>query len=90
MFCTVTRWAAGLLALAGWGGALWSWLDHGYAAGIDPGFMVALSVGICATVVLAVVVVLPPMARLYALGFHDGSRRGAHTSDQDRVLSLVR
>lgn len=63
------------LALGGWLGALWSWLDHGAAAGVNPGFILALSVGICFTVVHCVAVVMPDSARLYALGWIDRGKQ---------------
>lgn len=81
-----------VLALCGWGGAAWSWLDHGFAAGVDPGYIMALSVAITFTISLAVTVVLPDAKRIYALGFRHGVDQGlALAGDlEPSKLSVVR
>lgn len=64
------------LALSGWVGSGWSWLDHGQGAGTDPGFIMALSVAIAFTVTLCVATVMPDQARIYGLGYRDGVTQG--------------
>lgn len=70
---TASRWIYTTLAVAGWVGALWSWLDHGPAAGINAGFMTALSVGIAFT---CAATREPTRTRdddnLFALGYRQG------------------
>lgn len=89
-------WASFVLAICGWGGSLWSWADHGHAAGVDPGFIFALSVGITFTITACQSIVMPDKARLYAAGHRDGyAAATAHgsggTPERARVpLAMVR
>lgn len=69
---TLVRWASLLLAIIGWAGALWSYLDHGVSAGVHPGFITALTVACTFSICYAVTVVMPDQARIYALGYSDG------------------
>jgi hypothetical protein len=73
---SVVIWGSTALAVCGWGGSVWSWLDHGHAAGVHPGFVTALSVAICFTVTLCVAVVMPDQVRLYGIGHDKGFARG--------------
>lgn len=89
---TVVRWAAALLALAGWVGALWSWLDHGDAAGVNPGFITALSVGITFTIVWARAVADfqdRNEERVYALGVRHGLALGAEVAQAKRDVESL-
>lgn len=92
---SVVIWSSFVLALAGWGGAAWSWVDHGFAAGVNPGFIVALSVGITFTITCCQSIVLPDKAALYSAGHRDGWKAAVahhspeHTPDS-RPLSVVR
>lgn len=96
---TVVRWASFLLGLAGWVGALWSYLDHGYSAGVHPGFITALSVGICFTIIWARAVSDyqdRDGERVYALGVRHGldlaaqqNGPAARESGDGRVVRLV-
>ena len=80
---TVVRWSATILAAVGWGGAAWSWSVHGEAAGIRPGFITALSVGIAFTMTASQWWRMPSQAEtrenqaVYALGFQEGLGCGA-------------
>ena len=85
---TWVYWSSLALALGGWGGSLWSWLDHGHAAGVDPGFIVAVSVGITFSVIWSMCVVLPDLARVYGIGHRDGYAAG--TSAKGPHLRLVK
>lgn len=81
--CTVVRWASFVLGLAGWVGALWSYLDHGYDAGVNPGFITALSVGICFTIIWARAMAdrdNRDQERVYALGVRHGLALAAEMS----------
>ena len=82
-FRTVVRWSATLLAAVGWGAAAWSWWAEGHAAGIHPGFMLALSVGITFTVVagqwwrMATIADVREHQAVYGVGYQDGLSCGA-------------
>jgi hypothetical protein len=69
--------SAFFLAISGWLGALWEWLDHGTGAGVEPGFMTALMAGGTFTIVAGQMFVMPDQSRIYALGWVD---RGRHCS----------
>ena len=62
---------------------MWSWAMNGHAAGVHPGFIVALSVGIAFTMVAGQWWRLPSQAEarenqaVYALGFQEGMGCGA-------------
>jgi hypothetical protein len=73
---SVVIWGSAALAVCGWGGSLWSWLDHRHDAGVHPGFITALSVAICFTVTFCVTVVMPDKVRLYGIGHDRGFERG--------------
>lgn len=73
-----------VLAFCGWVGMAWSWLDHGHAAGVEPGFIVAGSVGITFTITFCVSVVMPDQARIYGLGHRDGFREGQACAEAKR------
>ena len=79
-----------ILAVAGWGGSMWSWLDHGHAAGVNPGFMMALSVGIAFTVVWAMCGFLPDYTRIYGVGHRDGYAAAQAGVEQPRRLHAVK
>lgn len=69
---SVVIWGSFVLGACGWVGAAWSWADHGYAAGVNPGFITALAVATTFSIALAVTAVMPDKARMYAMGFRDG------------------
>lgn len=77
------RYSSTALALAGWTGALWSYLDHGFEAGIHPGFITALTVACAFTMVAGQWWMLPTrsareeQAAIYALGMERGLGCGA-------------
>jgi hypothetical protein len=101
---TIVRYVSTILALIGWTGSLWSWLDHGHAAGVHPGFMTALSVGIVFSMIAGQAWMLPDraarheQAAVYAVGFQEGLGCGAcplrpepgSTDDRARHLGIVR
>jgi hypothetical protein len=70
----VVVWSSFVLAVAGWGGSLWSWLDHGLAAGVHPGFIMALTVACTFSVTFTVAFVMPDKVRLFGLGVEEGIR----------------
>jgi hypothetical protein len=102
--CTTVRYASSALAFMGWAGALWSWVDHGHAAGVHPGFITALSVAISFTMVAGQWWMLPnrsareEQAAVYAVGFQEGLGCGAcplrpepgGTDERTRHLGVVR
>lgn len=67
------------LALGGWGVAAGLMIANGAAAGVDPVFIFALTVGCCFTITGCHSAVMPDKVKLYGLGFRDGVR---HESDQ--------
>lgn len=81
-----------VLAVIGWGGAGLAWLVFGFRAGIHPVFLLALTMAITFTVTLAVTVVTPSAARIYGIGFRDGSRHGREDEEppEPRRLHSVR
>lgn len=94
---SVVLWAAFLLALSGWVGTLWSWLDHGVTTTDTAGFYVALAVAVTGTLSTAVTFVMPDQARIYADGYQDGMacsecplREIVHSVPAVRHLSPVR
>jgi len=95
---TSVRYASTALALAGWGGGLWSYLVHGFEAGVHPGFIAALSVGIAFTMVAGQWWMLPTRddreehAALFALGVQRGIElAGAKSHDPEPSrLTVVR
>lgn len=72
------RNSATALAASGWAGAIWSWLDHGFDAGINPGFIFACTVATSFTMVAGQWWALPSreqreeFAAIYALGVNKG------------------
>jgi hypothetical protein len=100
----VARCSSSVLAVAGWAWAAWSYLDHGFTAGIHPGFIAALSVGICFTIVAGQWFLIPTKAEIqleilaaqaaYGSGYKDGLNCGAcplRPEPQERkTLGLVR
>lgn len=87
---TWVYWSSLALMIAGWGGSLWSWLDHGHAAGVNPGFIAALSVGIAFTIVWAMCAILPDLAKVYGIGHREGYAAGRAGVEQPRHLHAVR
>jgi len=80
-----------ILAVIGWIGAGVAWLVFGFRAGIHPVFLLALTVAITFTVTLAITVVTPSAARIYAIGFRDGCRQGEPDEPEEpRRLRAVR
>jgi hypothetical protein len=80
----VVVWSSFVLAVAGWGGSLWSWLDHGLAAGVHPGFIMALTVACTFSVTFTVSFVMPDKVKLYGLGFAEGAAfAAAHRGDPE-------
>jgi hypothetical protein len=79
----IVRYSSTALALAGWLGAVWSWLDHGHAAGINTGFITALAIGSAFTMVAGQWWALPDksardeQASIYAMGYRNGMSCGA-------------
>jgi hypothetical protein len=79
----VSRWAATVIAAVGWLAGLWVYLAEGFAAGVHPGFIAALSVAISFTVVASQCWALPhraareEQASIYALGYAEGLSCGA-------------
>lgn len=89
---SVVIWASFILALCGWGGGLWSYLDHGFEAGVHPGFITALSVAITFTITCSHAIVMPDKVKLYGLGFRDGVQHEAarHHDPEPTRLHAVR
>lgn len=90
---SVVIWSSFLLALCGWAGSLWSYLDHGFEAGVHPGFITALSVGITFTITCCQSIVLPDKAALYSAGHRDGWKAATDhygSPEEPRPLSVVR
>ena len=80
------------LAVAGWVGSLWSWADHGNAAGGQAGFVMALTVACTFSMTFTVAAVMPDQSRLYAIGFRDGATfaEGHHVAPEPTRLRSVR
>jgi hypothetical protein len=80
---TSVRYGSSALALAGWGGMAWSYLDHGFRAGIHPGFITAATVAAAFTMVAGQWWQLPnrsereEQAAVFAMGFQEGLGCGA-------------
>jgi hypothetical protein len=79
----VSRWASTVLAVVGWAGMVWSYIDHGFGAGIDPGFIAAGCVAVAFTCSSALFWALPhreardEQAAVYGLGYAAGMSCGA-------------
>jgi hypothetical protein len=80
---TVVRWTSTTIATVAWGGAAWSWTEHGASAGVNTGFITALSVGIASTMVSSQWWRMPSQRQVaesqavYALGVERGLGCGA-------------
>ena len=93
--CSPVRRAVALislvLAVVGWVGGFVAWEVFGFRAGIHPVFLLALTVAITFTVTLAITVVTPSAARIYAIGFRDGQAHAEpEEPEQPRRLRSVR
>ena len=89
---SVVIWSSFTLALAGWVGAAAGWIVTGHDAGVDPGFIVALSVAITFTITCSHAVVMPDKVKIYGLGFRDGVQHESgrtHDPEPSR-LTVVR
>ena len=71
---------------------MWSWMDHGLAAGVNPGFIMALSVAGCFSITFAVTAVMPDKARMFSLGVVEGIRlaESARTVDPEPTARTTR
>jgi hypothetical protein len=101
---TRLRYSTSALALCGWIGMVWSYADHGFTAGIHPGFIAACTVATAFTMVAGQCWMLPDrsareeQASLYALGMERGLGCGAcplrpepgGTDERTRHLGIVR
>lgn len=61
-----------VLAVCGWVGGVLIVLATGWSAGVNPWYLLSLSVGICFTITLCQAVVTPNTGRMYALGSREG------------------
>ena len=82
-------WGSAGAAVLGWGLALLAWKVLGHSAGVDPGFILALCVGITATIVCAQSIVMPDQARIHALGVQAGLKLREESQPPDRHLRAV-
>ena len=80
---TAVRWSSTVIAATAWGAAAWSWAVNGEAAGINTGFIAALSVAVAFTHMASQWWRMPSQAEarenqaVYALGFQEGMGCGA-------------
>ena len=83
MFTRIVRWSSTTIAATAWGGAVWSWLEHGPAAGVNTGFITALTVATAFTMVASQWWRMPSQRQveerqaIYALGVERGLGCGA-------------
>jgi hypothetical protein len=80
---TAVRWSSTVIAGVAWSGAVWSWTVHGAAAGVNTGFIAALTVACAFTMVSSQWWRMPSQRQLadnqavYALGVERGLGCGA-------------
>jgi len=80
--------------MVGWGWAARVWLGSGFVAGVDPGFILALTAGCTFTITACHSIVMPDKVKLYGLGFRDGVEHADAAQHRDpepsRRLTAVR
>jgi len=95
----IVRWSSTATAVGGWAWSGYELWEHGHAAGVDPLFLMAMSVGIAATMVASQWWRMPSQAdmqnqqALYALAYRDGLSCGAcplRPAPSERGLKVIR
>lgn len=79
-----------IIAVLAWGYALAAWAVLGHGAGVNPGFALALCVGITASLCAEVARVLPESQAVYALAWREGHEAGEAGTVEPPPLALVR